>query len=115
MRLSSFIGLRFLLSRRQDRSISIITWISGVGVMLGVTALIVTISVMNGFRANLFLAVTGATPNVRVVPKQGEWDAATQAAMLAKVKALPGVQAVAPYFSRQVFLSVMGQYLPATL
>ncbi|HEX7925960.1 MAG TPA: lipoprotein-releasing system transmembrane subunit LolC, partial [bacterium] len=83
MRLSSYIGLRFLLSKRQDRSISVITWISGVGVMLGVTALIVTISVMNGFRANLFLAVTGATPHVRVLPKQGTWDADTQAAMMA--------------------------------
>lgn len=110
MRLESFIGLRFLLSRRQDRSISVITWISGVGVMLGVTALIVTISVMNGFRSNLFLAVTGATPHVRILPKQGEWDAATQAALAAKVKALPGVEAVAPYFARQVFLSMAGQF-----
>lgn len=110
MRLSSYIGLRFLLSKRQERSIAVITWISGVGVMLGVTALIVTISVMNGFRANLFLAVTGATPHVRVLPRQGEWDAATQAAMMAKVAALPGVEAVAPYVSRQVFLRAAGQY-----
>jgi lipoprotein-releasing system permease protein len=110
MRLSSYIGLRFLLSTRQERSIAVITWISGVGVMLGVTALIVTISVMNGFRANLFLAVTGSTPHVRVLPRQGPWDVATQAAMMAKVAAQPGVEAVAPYFSRQVFLRVAGQY-----
>jgi lipoprotein-releasing system permease protein len=115
MRLSSYIGLRFLISRRQDRSISVITWISGVGVMLGVTALIVTISVMNGFRANLFLAVTGTTPHVRVVPKQGPWDADTQAALLAKVKAMRGVEAAAPYFSRQVFLSMAGQYRAVVL
>ena len=110
MRLSSFIALRFLLSRRQDRSISVITWISGVVVMLGVTALIVTISVMNGFRANLFLAVTGATPHVRILPAEGAWDEATQAALAAQVRTLPGVEAVAPYFARQVFLTVAGQF-----
>ena len=38
-----------------------------VGIMLGVTAIIVTISVMNGFRENLFIAVTGTTPHLRLL------------------------------------------------
>ena len=38
MRIESFIGVRFLRSPRQTRSISVVTWISGAGVMLGVTA-----------------------------------------------------------------------------
>ncbi|MCZ6553274.1 MAG: lipoprotein-releasing system transmembrane subunit LolC, partial [SAR324 cluster bacterium] len=71
MRIESFIGLHFLRSARQDRSLSFITWVSMVGVMLGVTALIVTISVMNGFRENLFRAVTGTQAHARVTPDDG--------------------------------------------
>ena len=104
MRIESFIGLRFLRSARQDRSISFITWVSMVGVMLGVTALIVTISVMNGFRENLFKAVTGTQPHARVTPREGTLDAARRAGLEAALAKLPGVVASAPYFSRQVFL-----------
>ena len=48
-----FVGKRYLLSPRSDRSISMITWISIGGVALGVIALIVSTSVMNGFRLSL--------------------------------------------------------------
>jgi lipoprotein-releasing system permease protein len=110
MRIASFVGLRFLRSPRRDRAVSVITWISGIGVALGVTALIVTISVMNGFRSNLFLAVTGATPHVRVMAAQESLSPAEAEAMRASIEALPDIVATAPYFSRQVFLNVQGQY-----
>ena len=110
MRIASFIGLRFLRSPRRDRAVSVITWISGIGVALGVTALIVTISVMNGFRTNLFLAVTGATPHVRIVTAQDALEPPAAEALQRKLEAAPGVMATAPYFQRQVFLNVLGQY-----
>ena len=66
MRYEIYIGLRYLLSRRKDRSISIITWISICGVMIGVVALIVSTSLMNGFRDNLRKAITGSLPHVTV-------------------------------------------------
>jgi len=106
VRLSSFIGLRFLRSPRQTRSISVITWISGLGVMLGVTALIIAISVMNGFRENMVLAVTGTVPHARVVPESGALSREASSALRARLEALPEVRAVAPYFSRQAFLRV---------
>ena len=110
MRIASFVGLRFLRSPRRDRAVSVITWISGIGVALGVTALIVTISVMNGFRANLFLAVTGATPHLRVMPARESMTPAEAEAMRKTLEAMPDIIATAPYFSRQVFLNVQGQY-----
>jgi lipoprotein-releasing system permease protein len=110
MHIASFIGLRFLRSPRRDRAVSIVTWISGIGVALGVTALLVTISVMNGFRANLFLAVTGATPHVRILGAQDAL-APEQAQELSRMlETLPGIVATAPYFSRQVFVKVRSQY-----
>jgi lipoprotein-releasing system permease protein len=115
MRIESFIGLRFLRSARQERSISFITWVSMVGVMLGVTALIVTISVMNGFRDNLFKAVTGTSPHARVIPREGVLDAPRQSALEAALARAPGVLASAPYFSRQVFLRSGETYRAALL
>ncbi len=104
MRISSFIGLRFLRSPRQARSISVVTWISGVGVMLGVTALIVSISVMNGFREKFFLSITGTMAHVRVTPDKGSFSGPDGAALLDALLGVGGVKAAAPYFSRQVFL-----------
>ena len=48
-----FMGLRYLKAKRKQTFISVITLISVVGVMAGVMALIVVLSVMNGFRADL--------------------------------------------------------------
>ena len=110
MRIESFIGLRFLRSPRQTRSISVVTWISAVGVMLGVTALIITISVMNGFRENLFVAVTGTMAHARVLPQTGNLAAAQAEALRARLSALPMVDASAPYLSRQAFLRAEGEF-----
>ncbi|HKJ00276.1 MAG TPA: FtsX-like permease family protein [bacterium] len=110
MRIESFIGVRFLRSPRQTRSISVVTWISAVGVMLGVTALIITISVMNGFRENLFLAVTGTMAHARVLPPEGDLDSPHLASLTERLKELPQVVATAPYLSRQAFLRAEGEY-----
>jgi lipoprotein-releasing system permease protein len=53
MRYEWFIGLRYLKAKRKQTFISIITVISVAGVMLGVMALIVVLSVMNGFQQTL--------------------------------------------------------------
>ena len=48
-----FVGLRYSLAREQRFFVSFITWVSLVGVALGVLALITVISVMNGFESEL--------------------------------------------------------------
>lgn len=115
MRIESLIGLRFLRSPRQTRSISVITWISSVGVMLGVTALIITISVMNGFRDNLFMAVTGTVPHARVVPLEGALNGESRKALLEKLREVPGIEASGPYFSRQGFIRADDNYSAVVL
>ncbi|MDH4225588.1 MAG: ABC transporter permease [Deltaproteobacteria bacterium] len=110
MRVESLIGLRFLRAKRRDRSISLITWISIAGVMLGVAALIVAISVMNGFRDNMFQAVTGTQPHVRVTPRQGTLPEAQWKGLIQKAAALPGVEKAAPFLSRQAFLYAHNEY-----
>ncbi|MBT8098137.1 MAG: ABC transporter permease, partial [Gammaproteobacteria bacterium] len=48
-----FIGLRYLRAKRRTRFVSFITLISLIGIALGVAALIVILSVMNGFEGEL--------------------------------------------------------------
>ncbi len=48
-----FVGLRYLRAKRRTRFVSFITLISLLGIALGVAALIVILSVMNGFEGEL--------------------------------------------------------------
>ena len=59
-----FIANRYLHSPRKDRSISVITSISILGVALGVATLIIVLSVMNGFEQDLKGALEGANPHL---------------------------------------------------
>jgi len=99
----TFIAKRYLLSPRSDRSISVITWISISGVALGVVALIVSTSVMNGFRTNLMNAVTGSLPHITVF----SWDdSMTNIDELQKnLLSHPKVRGVSPYIFKQTMLT----------
>jgi lipoprotein-releasing system permease protein len=48
-----YIGLRYVRTRRRGFFVSFISWVSMLGVCLGVAALIVILSVMNGFEGEL--------------------------------------------------------------
>ena len=98
-----FIAKRYLLSPRRDRSISVITWISISGVALGVVALIVSTSVMNGFRTNLRNAVTGSLPHITVF----SWDDSmiNFARVQKNLLSHPKVKGVAPYIFKQTMIT----------
>jgi lipoprotein-releasing system permease protein len=59
MRFEAFLAIRYLKAKRKQAFISVITAISVVGVMMGVMALIVVLSVMNGFREDLMGKILG--------------------------------------------------------
>ena len=62
-----FIGLRYLKAKRKQTFVSLITIISIAGVTVGVTALIVVLAVMNGFKEDLRDKILGVTSHV-VIP-----------------------------------------------
>lgn len=110
MRIHTFIALRFLRSSRLSRTATVITWISLAGVTLGVTALVITISVLNGFRANLFLSVTGIQPHIRLTPAEGLLPMDQARKTMARLDKLDDVEATGAYFSRQAFLAFGKEY-----
>ena len=60
----AFLARRFLISRSSDGFLSFIAWVSVVGVALGVLALVVVTSVINGFEGELIHVITGMNGDV---------------------------------------------------
>src|SRR5580693_9098063 len=61
-----FLGLRYLRSKRKRSAISILTWLSVLGVAIGVMALNVVLSVMNGFDEDLKSKIVGNNAHIIV-------------------------------------------------
>ena len=98
-----FIGLKYLLAKRKQTFISIITVISVSGVAIGVMALIIVLAVMSGFEREVKDRILGATAHVHVTSLEGS---ITDPFVLArKVDAMDGVVAASPYLFSQVMIS----------
>ena len=101
------IARRYLASRREVSLISIITGISMTGVTLGVAALIVVLSVMNGFYDFVRDLLVSVDPHVRVV--SAEAPGIAQADSLARVaRSVDHVEAATPYVEGKALLLASG-------
>jgi len=98
-----FIGLRYTRAKRRNHFISFISLISMLGMGLGVMALIVVLSVMNGFQKEIRERMLGASPHLEVVADDGRME--NWQPILATVSHHPQVTAAAPYVSGQGMLS----------
>lgn len=96
MRYEWFIARRYLMSRRSGSFISLNSFFSIGGVVVGVAALIFVMSMMNGFETELRTRILGVTSHITVFPRFAEsiTDPDTAMADLLKVK---GVVAAAPF------------------
>ena len=98
-----FIGLRYLKAKRKQTFVSLITFISIAGVMVGVTALIVVIAVMNGFKEDLRDKILGVTSHVVISRFDGNISKYDE--VRAKVEEVSGVNAATPFIYTQVMIS----------
>jgi lipoprotein-releasing system permease protein len=104
MRYEFWVGLRYTRAKRRNHFISFISLISMLGIGLGVAALIVVLSVMNGFQKELRTRILGVVSHVQVSGISGEladWPKTVQA-----VAQHPRVRAAAPYVQAQSMLSL---------
>ena len=99
-----FVGLRYSVAREHSFFVSFITWVSLVGVALGVAALITVLSVMNGLESELrtrLLSLTAhATLNAAGAPIR-DWQARVQ-----ELRGSPGLVGAAPFLDTD---AMMGQ------
>jgi len=99
-----FIGLRYLKAKRKQTFISIITVISIAGVMVGVMALIVVLSVMSGFEKTLKEKIIGTQAHL-VIQKTLQDGIDNYDEVAAKAQEVKGVVSAAPFIISQVMLS----------
>ena len=104
MRYELLVGLRYTRAKRRNHFISFISLISMAGIALGVAALIVVLSVMNGFQKELRARILGVASHVQVssvTNRLADWESVARiAAQDARVKAS------APFVNAQAMLSV---------
>jgi lipoprotein-releasing system permease protein len=112
--LSLFIGLRYVRARQHKFFVSFITWVSLAGVALGVAALIVVLSVMNGLEGEVRTRLLSLSAHARVVSGLSAATAA-DSALESRLRALPGVVGVAPYTDLQALAMHQPEMLPLTL
>jgi lipoprotein-releasing system permease protein len=109
-RFELFIAARYLRARRKEAVISIITAISILGVAAGVMALVVALGVNNGFRSTLQRNLLGATAHIDVTPREPGMGIDNWRELVAKLRQLPHITAVAPALYSEVFLTApLGQ------
>ncbi|WP_319826260.1 lipoprotein-releasing ABC transporter permease subunit [Thalassovita sp.] len=111
------IAWRYLRARRAEGGVSVMTWISLIGITLAVFALIATLAVRSGFRAEFVDTILGANAHVTVY-NIGRVDAVTglidrtfpdYAERADAIRAIPGVTHVAPLVKGQVMANARGR------
>jgi len=108
-----FLGIKYLKAKRRQRFISIITVISILGVMVGVMALIVVLSVMNGFRADLMSKILGVNSHLLVLNFNGPFGDYRR--IEGDIGNEEQVVAVTPFIFTQVMLNNSGNVSGAVL
>ncbi|MFH0845639.1 MAG: lipoprotein-releasing ABC transporter permease subunit [Pseudomonadota bacterium] len=108
-----FLGIRYLKAKRKQAFISIIAIISVVGVMVGVMALIVVLSVMNGFRADLMSKILGVNSHLLVLSYGGGVEGYPK--VMKAVNGIDGVLATTPFIYSQVMVNNSGSVSGAIL
>ncbi len=95
-----FVALRYLKSKRRVGFISIITFISVAGVAIGVAALIIVLSVMNGFESEVRSRFIGINSHVKVRTYHHK-GMETKEAVQELLKNVPHIKASSPYIDNQ--------------
>ncbi len=110
------IAWRYLRARRAEGGVSVMTWISVIGITLAVFALIATLAVRSGFRAEFVDTILGANAHVTVYSAQHMTETgrlsrriADYEGWAARVAEVPGVLRVAPLIRGQVMASFEGR------
>ena len=106
-RYERMIARRYLLPGRGEAFIALVASISLVAVMLGVAALVIVMSVMNGFRAELFEKITGLNGHAVVQGYGGQlrdWRA-----VVAEARKTPGVTTATPLIEQPLMASFQGR------
>jgi lipoprotein-releasing system permease protein len=100
------LAFRYLRARKAESFVSVIAGFSFAGILLGVATLIIVMSVMNGFRAELFGRILGLNGHLNVYAQNAPLNNYTTIAAI--TKATDGVTHVSPQVEGQALLTTKG-------
>ena len=110
-----FVGLRYVRARSHKFFVSFITWVSLLCVCLGVMALIVILSVMNGLEGELRERLLSLSAHARIFAPAQTGTAPDWKALAARVRVAPNVTGVAPYIEVEALAVHKPEMLPVRL
>lgn len=96
------ISLRYLRAKRKQVFVSIISFISVAGILLGVAALIIVLAVMNGFETDLRNKILGFNSHIVLMTYNGPM--ADHAKVAEKIATVKGVEATTPFIYSQAMI-----------
>lgn len=99
-----FIASRYLRAKRKQAFISVITFISTLGIAIGVMALVIALALITGFQEDVQDKILGATSHIMVSDMSGEGLSGYQD-LIAKVRGISGVQVVSPVIYDMVLIN----------
>ncbi len=109
------IAWRYLRAKRSEGGVSVMTWISLVGIMLAVAALIITLAVRAGFRAEFVDTILGANAHVTVYSSAYQTETGATSRVIEdyetladRIREIPGVTRAAPLVKGQVMATGFG-------
>ena len=100
-----FISLKYFLTRKKERMISLIGAISVLGVALGVASLIIVLSIMNGFDAEVRNKIIGTYAHMIVLKEDGITGYRD---MVSRLESVPGVKSASAFVTGQAILKKEG-------
>ncbi|CDH19049.1 lipoprotein-releasing ABC transporter permease subunit LolC [Xenorhabdus bovienii] len=99
---SLFIGLRYMRGRAVDKFGRFVSWLSAIGITLGVAALITVLSVMNGFERSLESSILGFMPQAIITSEKGSINPDEHP--MNQLSGLKGVNCITPIVQGDVVL-----------
>jgi len=100
------LAIKYLKSKKENSFVSLITLISIIGVMAGVMALIIVLSVMNGFRNDLLSKILGINSHITVLSIEG--PIAGYRELETKIRNIKDVLACTPFVYSQAMIKAFG-------
>ena len=114
MRYELFIAKRYLTARRKQAFISVITFISILGIVIGVMALIIALALITGFQGDVQAKILGSTAHIMVSDLSGE-GLRDYPQLMAGIKDRKGIVSVSPVVYEPVLIQGPYKVSPAVL
>jgi lipoprotein-releasing system permease protein len=103
-----FISKRYLFSKKDSKFVSFITYISILGISLGVATLIIAVSILNGFEKEIREKVSGLVSHIQISSFKTEGLSDYQNTINIVKENIPGVKSIAPFVQKEAVIRFKG-------